>query len=582
MKRLRAVHVSRWAASAVTTALAGALVSALALAGPAGPALADPAPAPDPSPTAGSISGLLLSDQGEPLAGHIYAIEPEEGFEYRGTAGADGAYTIENVPAGDYAVHFEPFWTASDAAPYGYGPAYYPDALRLDDAEPVRVNPSSDTLFVNSALAPAGQISGTVVLATLTGSTPATHTVVVPFTGDEAPPEDPFEAEYGATFVNGDGTFRVHTAPGEHRLAFYTRYHGQWIIDEYWQNASAVADATPLEVVSAEDIPGIAAELLAPGSLQFTLTAPDGTPLPGVDVSLVNHAETRTMLDLVTDANGVALAGDLPPGYYDLSVTNPPAGYSDAFIRGAMVFPGETSTLQSGLGDPLPRGATATPALPTDDGWLLLAGDSVTLTVPDAIDLESVGFVYSSNEQDDPRRGEFTLDGSTWTATIDLEGLWGHGALGIEYRFDLDLTHVAVLDTSIAREPGSAELTDDSRGDVALAGTSAAGGVKAGGTATATGLEPGSWYYAWWFSTPTGAGWVQADATGAVSVPVPAGLVPAGAASAEHSLAFESVQGALAGWTPVTVLAAGNGGGGGGGNGGGGNGGGSGGDGSGG
>jgi hypothetical protein len=61
----------------------------------------------------------------------------------------------------------------------------------------------------------------------------------------------------------------------------------------------------------------------------------------------------------------------------------------------------------------------------------------------------------------------------------------------------------------------------------------------------------GEWYYAVVHSTPVSLGWFQADATGRVIVPVPAGL-PAGA----HTLQLYDASGALVAWGGFTVAAA--------------------------
>jgi 5'-nucleotidase len=61
----------------------------------------------------------------------------------------------------------------------------------------------------------------------------------------------------------------------------------------------------------------------------------------------------------------------------------------------------------------------------------------------------------------------------------------------------------------------------------------------------------GQWYYAVVHSTPVSLGWFRADATGRVTVPVPAGL-PAGA----HTLQLYDASGALVAWGRFTLAAA--------------------------
>lgn len=552
---VKSAVVGRSWGRAALAAMVGALLAASAvLMGGIAPVAADPAPTPS---TAGSISGSFRAANGDPLAGEVFAIEPEAGFVYRGESGLDGSYTIERVPAGSYAVQFMPYYTTSEAAPFGYAPAFYRDAPRLEDADLVVVNPGSETLFVDSALQPAGAVTGTVEIAGSHGPVPVEpgKRAVVLFQGDE-PPADPVDGEHFWVIVDNDGSYRVAAAAGTYKVAFYTSYAGVWTPELYYDDVQDPALATTVTVESGVATPGIDASLLQAGALEFTLTDPQGAPLEGIEVSIFNHVRPDpTVRSLVTDARGRVLAADLPPGYFDVSVVSTPDRFSRIFVRGMMVFPGETSRLTSALGDPLPEGVTATPGTTTGDGYLLLSGDSVELTVPAAIDLDAVDYAIDSNDSETARRGAFTLDGDVWRATVDLTDLEGHGSLGIEYHFALDLDHLAIIDTVVARTPTASELTPETRGSLTLTAAAAAG-VSAGATAVVTGLTPGEWYTAWWFSTPVSAGWLQADAAGALTVPVPAGL-----AAGEHSLAVLERFGALAGWTPVTVLAADNGGG---------------------
>ncbi|KAA9084117.1 fibronectin type III domain-containing protein [Microbacterium radiodurans] len=95
--------------------------------------------------------------------------------------------------------------------------------------------------------------------------------------------------------------------------------------------------------------------------------------------------------------------------------------------------------------------------------------------------------------------------------------------------------------------PASASLTDASRGGLTLA----PGTVAPGDTVRMSGLDAGRTYHVWFFSTPTFAGTVTADAVGTALVRVPAGLAP----GAHRIVAVDAATGEVAGWEPVTVAA---------------------------
>ncbi|RMI13006.1 hypothetical protein EBM89_06275 [Cellulomonas triticagri] len=93
-------------------------------------------------------------------------------------------------------------------------------------------------------------------------------------------------------------------------------------------------------------------------------------------------------------------------------------------------------------------------------------------------------------------------------------------------------------------------------------GTTAPGGVTVSDDSPAAGQvvrvalgaeHAGEWVAAWMFSTPVllGGGWTQADATGAITVRIPADA-PAG----DHRLAVFAADGTLLGWSALSVSAA--------------------------
>lgn len=95
--------------------------------------------------------------------------------------------------------------------------------------------------------------------------------------------------------------------------------------------------------------------------------------------------------------------------------------------------------------------------------------------------------------------------------------------------------------------PSAAALTDANRGALTVSEPT----VIPGSTIRVSGLEAGKAYDIWFFSSPTYAGAVTADAAGSARVTVPAGL-PAGPHRIVAVLAGTDT---IAGWTTVTVAA---------------------------
>lgn len=100
---------------------------------------------------------------------------------------------------------------------------------------------------------------------------------------------------------------------------------------------------------------------------------------------------------------------------------------------------------------------------------------------------------------------------------------------------------------------GSGGSTPPSEGDLTAANagglTVGSSRVVPGGQLTLSGLQPGSSYAAWFFSTPVSAGTVTANAAGVATVTVPSSL-PAGS----HRLVLtDPATGAIVGWAAITV-----------------------------
>lgn len=489
-------------------------------------------------PGTGSLSGTLRSATGTPLTGTV-ELSGDDGFHTSVRTADDGYYLATGLPVDDYTVRFLPDAVSTEEAPFGYPVRYFIDAAFAEGAEPVEVI-QGDTEGVDAALRPAGRVTGTIAR---TADAPQTIVDLVP--ADMSPPEDPWYTGIAVDEVDADGTFAVDAAPGDYSLTVYVSTDDGYDI-------VATRDVTVQSAVQSADV---AIDLS--GGLDVTLIRPGGAAVTGMEVAAsAGDGVTRYA---VTDAAGTARFTGIAPGTYGISVVAVPDGspFSILFVRGMPVVSQRTSDLTSELGDPLGEGWRIEGATITDDGEVLLAPGPVSITLPDSDELNSASYVFSGDDEDQPVRGEFVQNADdSWTATFDPGTRVDRLNLGIRQEFDLGLSAQTIVRVSRPVVPHAERLTDDTRQRVI-----ASASVAVGAAATVSGLTPNEWYFAWWFSSPTPGGWLRADASGALTAPVPAGIT-AGA----HSLAFVTTDASLAGWAPVTVTRAADNGGGDGGN----------------
>lgn len=517
-------------------AVAAAIASVALVVGSASVATAVPT-------DSGTISGRMVTASGDPVPGIVQARLADGTGGYRSAAvQGDGSYELP-APAGSYLVQFVPDSDyVTEAAPFGFARAWYPNAPTPADAQTVVVNAHSDTLFVDSALVAAGKVSGTVA-----GPDPEYWIL---FSTGGTPPVDP-GADEQLAYAGGDKTWDYRIAPGSYLPVVYAAD------PETHEATYPLLVLDRIEVTSGGQVSGVDATLQQSGSLDAIIQLPDGRPYANVDVWIgTQQGSGRLGREVTTDSSGHAVFTHLQPGTWDMSVLSDfDSPYAPLFVRGLLVAGGMASDITSAVGDPLPPGATASPATRTSDGVLLVDRGPLTLTLPDSIDLEGVSYIVSDDtEGPAPLTGDFTQDASgTWTATIDLSGTVGKTSIAFTQEFDLGLTAQTIMPVAVPLAVADTDLIAANRGDVQTAATATAGTAT-----TISGLTADAWYFAWWFSSPTAGGWLQADASGAVTA-----IVPASLAAGDHTVALVSEQRQIVGWAPVAVLAAGGGGGGG-------------------
>jgi len=250
---------------------------------------------------AGKISGTVRDEAGDPIDGATASLyqwqdwgdgsgqwEPM-GNEWRdfsaGTA-PDGTYAIDSLAPGNYVVRF----TDEEGR---YAQEFYDDKIAPSVAEQITVAADQDASGTDAVLSAGGVISGLV-------STPDG-----PFGGVDIN----FEVwvvdhyEYVGSVGTGEaGDYALRLPFGSYRVLFSV---WDWTyVSEYWENALARADATPIELTASDpDATGIDAMLARPSYITGYVTDEDGNPLQGISVGAHTRSPDGDWFDGVSGAD---------------------------------------------------------------------------------------------------------------------------------------------------------------------------------------------------------------------------------------------------------------------------------------
>ncbi|MFC2071924.1 carboxypeptidase regulatory-like domain-containing protein, partial [Chloroflexota bacterium] len=255
----------------------------------------------------GTISGTVYEADGVTPIYNVnmqaYDATTEEVFVSTDTD-SSGNYTLAGLPDGSYLIRAR---ASSHDLPYA--DEYYDNVYTRDEATPVPVTVSQDTL-INFSLGPGGTISGTV------------------YEADEVTPiYDVRMQAYDATTGAGISTSKDTDSSGNYTLtglpggSYLVRarasYHGLPYADEYYDNVYIRDEATPVSVTVSQDTPNINFSLGPGGTISGTVYESDNTtPIYNVRMQVYDATTEEYFTSTDTDASGNYTLAGLSGGSY--------------------------------------------------------------------------------------------------------------------------------------------------------------------------------------------------------------------------------------------------------------------------
>lgn len=359
----------------------------------------------------GTISGKVVNEAGEPVAGVSVCTYPIFGeanfgecFGGRATTASDGTYTIHAVRSGEWKVNF--FGSGA------YLPDYYPSQPTRAAGAIVTVTAPEAVTGIDTTLDRGGSISGTLLESGTHAAIPGAeicavgvdkHTIHCDQAG--------MDGDYSITGLPADDYEVEFARPGS---------SSDWpYVTSFYDGASSLIGATPVEVATAAAVAGIDGEVSKGGTISGKVTdAISSEPAERIYVCAYVGGEVVGQCD-TTHASGEYTIVGLPAGSYTVRATPAGGGDEQDFLVGDQAY----------MSEYYEDGATEAEATPVASGpgndaaGIDLAmheggGISGTITGPLGEPLESIeACVVTTAEQIGERcgasnaGGEYTIQG---------------------------------------------------------------------------------------------------------------------------------------------------------------------------
>ncbi|MEA2355513.1 MAG: hypothetical protein QOD61_1642, partial [Solirubrobacteraceae bacterium] len=251
----------------------------------------------------GQITGTVTSaSTGTPVSGATVELFDAAGNPVAfATTAPDGTYAFTGLATASYEVGF-----SSGASGANVLPEFYNHKPTLATADPVPVTDGNTTPGIDAALAPGGQITGTVRDA-----------AGAPIPGASVTLYDRDRGFVTNTTAAGDGTYSLTgLATGTYYVGFVDTTGAH--VARYYNGRVDQAAADPVTVTAPQTTPGIDGALPTGGQITGTVTDTAGTPLQGVVVNLYGSNGRPLAFSTTTAADGTYALTGLETGTYEV------------------------------------------------------------------------------------------------------------------------------------------------------------------------------------------------------------------------------------------------------------------------
>jgi len=285
------------------------------------------------SPDAGTVSGTVFDDAGNPLAGIVLTLEDGDAatVDPTQTTNAVGAYEFTDVPVGTYTVTEQQpanYTSVSDEDTSPEDPTVADNDGLINDAIPVKVTPGEDDEDNDFVESPdPGSVSGTVED---TAGNALAGIVLTLDDGDAATTDMTASTDPNGAYIFTNvpvGTYTIiETQP-----ANYTSVSDEDATPEdpsIGDNDGIVNESIPVKVEPGEDdTDNDFIEIPDAGSVSGLVEDVDGNPLEGVVLTLDDGDAATTDATATTAADGTYEFPSVEVGTYTI-VESQPANYS--------------------------------------------------------------------------------------------------------------------------------------------------------------------------------------------------------------------------------------------------------------
>jgi protocatechuate 3,4-dioxygenase beta subunit len=249
--------------------------------------------------TGGGIAGRVTDESGSGIADADVNIHDANGSSIDGArTGADGNYSFQGLPAGNWKVYF-------NAANVGnYLPRYYnnKDGWNPQLADSVSVTVGQTVTGINAQLTPGGIISGRVTDESGNG---------IPGVGISVRQLSQYGIA-GAT-TDADGYYTVWAIPAGNCIVYFDGAGAGNYVPEYYNDKFKHHDADILTVTTGQTIGNIDAQLATGGIISGRVVDGSGNGIPNVSVQ-ISDTENYTFIWVGTDGGGYYTAQGVPAG----------------------------------------------------------------------------------------------------------------------------------------------------------------------------------------------------------------------------------------------------------------------------